>query len=95
MFSAEKGEATETFIKKLAQLSALLDGIKRSFQYISDYINLYGLKIWQEEGSEMRNISTNYFAQFNRFYIYLFIYLFPWQSPVLLTTTSNKNATAS
>lgn len=26
-----------------------MDGHKRSFEYIQDYIQIYGLKIWQEE----------------------------------------------
>ena len=24
-----------------------LDGLRNSFEYISDYVNIYGLKIWQ------------------------------------------------
>lgn len=34
---------------KLKQLFHVLDGFKRSFEYIQDYIKIYGLKIWQEE----------------------------------------------
>jgi len=26
-----------------------MDGFRRSFEYIQDYVNIYGLKIWQEE----------------------------------------------
>lgn len=43
------------FEQRLTKLSTLLDGIRRSFQYISDYVNLYGLKIWQEEFSRIIN----------------------------------------
>lgn len=45
----------EDFKIRLNQLSSILDGIKRSFQYIQDYINIYGLKIWQEEFSRIIN----------------------------------------
>ncbi|XP_063699723.1 WASH complex subunit 5 [Culicoides brevitarsis] len=34
---------------KLADLSKVIDGYKRSFEYIQDYMNIKGLKIWQEE----------------------------------------------
>ena len=26
-----------------------MSGFRRSFEYIQDYVNIYGLKIWQEE----------------------------------------------
>lgn len=48
----------EDFMQRLAQLSAILDGMKRSFQYISDYVNLYGLRIWQEEFSRIINYNV-------------------------------------
>lgn len=31
---------------------------RRSFEYISDYVNIYGLKIWQEEFSRIINFSV-------------------------------------
>ncbi|XP_063722713.1 WASH complex subunit 5-like [Symsagittifera roscoffensis] len=34
---------------KLPELAQKIDGFRRSFEYIQDYVNLYGLKIWQEE----------------------------------------------
>lgn len=37
------------FERVLRVLASTLDGFKRSFQYIQDYVNIYGLKIWQEE----------------------------------------------
>lgn len=48
----------EDFNSRLLQLSAILDGIKRSFQYIQDYINIYGLKIWQEEFQRIINFNV-------------------------------------
>lgn len=29
-----------------------MSGFRRSFEYIQDYVNIYGLKIWQEEVSK-------------------------------------------
>lgn len=34
-------------------LSTIMDGYKRSFEYIQDYIGVHGLKIWQEEVSRI------------------------------------------
>eukprot|EP01135_Chromosphaera_perkinsii_P002142 Nk52_evm76s217 gene=Nk52_evmTU76s217 len=36
-------------LAKLAILSGLMDGLRRSFEYIQDYVNIYGLKMWNEE----------------------------------------------
>lgn len=35
-----------------------MDGFRRSFEYIQDYINIYGLKIWQEEISRIINYNV-------------------------------------
>ena len=43
------------FEQRLTLIGNKLDGYKRSFEYIQDYINLYGLKIWQEEFSRIIN----------------------------------------
>ena len=32
---------------KLKTLAGIMDGFFRSFEYIQDYVNIYGLKIWQ------------------------------------------------
>lgn len=37
---------------KLAILAGKMSGFRRSFEYIQDYVNIYGLKIWQEEVCE-------------------------------------------
>ena len=42
-------------VLRLAQLEATIDGYRRSFEYIQDYVNIYGLKIWQEELSRIIN----------------------------------------
>lgn len=38
-----------TLSSRLTQLAHHMDGYRRSFEYIQDYINIHGLKIWQEE----------------------------------------------
>ena len=34
---------------RLVALAERMNGFRRSFEYIQDYVNIYGLKIWQEE----------------------------------------------
>lgn len=36
-------------LDKLTNLAKIIDGYKRSFEYVQDYLNIYGFKIWQEE----------------------------------------------
>ena len=43
---------------RLRMLGEKMDGYKRSFEYIQDYINIYGLKIWQEEVSRIINYNV-------------------------------------
>lgn len=40
---------------KLEALGARMDGFIRSFEYIQDYVDIHGLKIWQEEVSRIIN----------------------------------------
>ena len=40
---------------KLEILGAKMDGFVRSFEYIQDYVDIHGLKIWQEEVSRIIN----------------------------------------
>ena len=39
---------------KLQVLLSRMAGFRRSFEYIQDYVNIYGLKIWQEEVRAVR-----------------------------------------
>lgn len=66
---------TADFEDKLRQLERQLSGFKRSFEYISDYVNIYGLKIWHEEFS--RIVGFNVEQESNRF---LKRKVEPWQS---------------
>ena len=43
---------------KLDGLGAQMEGFRRSFEYIQDYVNIYGLKIWQEEVSRIINYNV-------------------------------------
>lgn len=40
-------------LQRLDKLNEQIDGFRRSFEYIQDYANIYGLKIWQEEFSRI------------------------------------------
>ena len=45
-------------IPRLRALGATIDGFRRSFEYIQDYVSIYGLKIWQEELSRIINYNV-------------------------------------
>ncbi|KAJ8919831.1 hypothetical protein NQ315_006360 [Exocentrus adspersus] len=65
----------EDLENKLKSLGHIMDGYKRSFEYIQDYININGLKIWQEEVT--RIINYNVEQECNGF---LRNKVHPWQS---------------
>lgn len=44
-----KSKTPENLVDKLTNLVKIIEGYKRSFEYIQDYLNIYGFKIWQEE----------------------------------------------
>lgn len=43
---------------KLASLSKTMSGFRKSFEYIQDYVNISGLKMWQEEVSRIINFNV-------------------------------------
>lgn len=43
----------DEFEARLAALAARLEGYRRSFEYIQDYVNIYGLRVWKEESSRI------------------------------------------
>lgn len=53
-----KGGKIDELETCLNRLSGRIDGFLRSFEYIQDYINIYGLKIWQEEFSRIINYNV-------------------------------------
>ncbi|XP_066594760.1 WASH complex subunit 5 isoform X2 [Prorops nasuta] len=42
-------KAKVSLLQKLHKLASVMDGYRKSFQYIQDYININSLKIWHEE----------------------------------------------
>ncbi|XP_074640557.1 WASH complex subunit 5-like isoform X2 [Tubulanus polymorphus] len=53
----QKAKSSE-LIPRLEALGATMDGFRRSFEYIQDYVNISGLKIWQEEMSRIINFNV-------------------------------------
>lgn len=47
-----KAKSSE-LVSKLMGLVKIMDGYKRSFEYIQDYVFIYGLRMWQEEVSRI------------------------------------------
>ena len=43
---------------KLEALGSTVDAFRRSFEYIQDYVDIFGLKIWQEEVSRIVNYNV-------------------------------------
>jgi len=56
---------TSELLPKLEALGKVMDGFRRSFEYIQDYVNMYGLKIWQ--GEMLRIINYNVEQECNSF----------------------------
>lgn len=44
-----KSKTPVDLVDKLDALAKVIDGYKRSFEYVQDYLNIYCFKIWQEE----------------------------------------------
>ena len=42
----------------LLRLSSKTDGFRRSFEYIQDYLDIFGLKMWQEEVTRIINYNV-------------------------------------
>jgi len=66
---------------RLKELGGRMDAFKRSFEYIQDYVNIQGLKIWQEELSRIVNYNVE--QECNSF---LRVKVMDWQSIYQSTT---------
>lgn len=55
---------TIELVDKLNKLVNIIDGYKRSFEYVQDYLNIYGFKLWQEEVSCLTKRIFHYSARF-------------------------------
>ena len=64
-----------SFEDKLDKLSARLKGMKESFEYVQDYMNVFGLQLWQEEFSRLINFNVEMECN-----AYLTKKVLPWQS---------------
>lgn len=51
----KKGQDLEVALDELA---SIMDGYRRSFEYIQDYMNIKGLQIWQEEVARIVNFNV-------------------------------------
>ncbi|CAG2161735.1 unnamed protein product [Oppiella nova] len=49
---------TSELVTKLKALAQVMDGFRRSFEYIQDYVCIYGLKMWQQEVSRIVNYNV-------------------------------------
>ncbi|KAL1469448.1 hypothetical protein MTO96_025056 [Rhipicephalus appendiculatus] len=58
-------ELPSELVPKLTALGKVMDGYYRSFEYIQDYVSIYGLRVWQEEVS--RIVSYNVEQECNAF----------------------------
>ena len=66
---------------KLKSLASEMSGFLRSFEYIQDYVDIYGLRIWQQEVSRIMNYSVE--QECNR---YLRKKIMDWESIYQSTT---------
>ncbi|XP_037938965.1 WASH complex subunit homolog 5 [Teleopsis dalmanni] len=58
-FSQNKHKNTTLELEaKLLQLAKIMDGYRRSFEYVQDYLNVHGLKILQEELTRIINYNV-------------------------------------
>ena len=53
--ATKRTNAREELLQKLNALQKTMNGLRTSFQYIQDYVNIAGLRIWQEELSRIFN----------------------------------------
>ncbi|KAK6491788.1 WASH complex subunit 5 [Huso huso] len=58
IFNPKAKLQTSELMPKLKEMAATMDGFYRSFEYIQDYVSIYGLKIWQEEVSRIINYNV-------------------------------------
>jgi WASH complex subunit strumpellin len=57
-FRSSKNNPKAVIEGQLMRLKGALDAFKVSFEYIQDYIGIYGLKMWQEEYARIWGFNT-------------------------------------
>lgn len=80
IFDVKAKQASDLY-DKLVKLAVVIDGYKRSFEYVQDYLNIDGSKIWDEEMN--RIINYNVEKECNRFLVKK---IQDWQSDYQTTT---------
>uniref|UniRef100_A0A6B2KWZ9 WASH complex subunit strumpellin n=1 Tax=Arcella intermedia TaxID=1963864 RepID=A0A6B2KWZ9_9EUKA len=53
-----ENHSVQEFMMRLEQLRRVLQGFRNSFNYLQDYMNIYGLKVWQEEFQRIINFNV-------------------------------------
>lgn len=51
-------QIAQNLFNRLTRLTSVMNGYKRSFEYIQDYLLIYGLRMWQEELSRIVNFNV-------------------------------------
>ena len=94
-FCSSKRKQPSELFGKLQALKKTMTGLRTSFQYIQDYVNIPGLRIWQEELSRIFNFYVE--QESNQ---YLKQKVLPWNSlyqsktisiPYLFDTSTGLN----
>ncbi|AYU80055.1 Hereditary spastic paraplegia protein strumpellin, putative [Leishmania donovani] len=75
-FDRSKPSTVEDLDKELVQLGARLRGVRNSFEYIQDFVNVHGLKIWMEEFQRIVRFTLQ--MECNAFWPKK---VYPWSSP--------------
>lgn len=65
VFNPRAPRSSSELVPRLTALGQVMDGYYRSFEYIQDYVSIYGLRVWQEEVS--RILSYNVEQECNAF----------------------------
>lgn len=60
IFNTKSKAGASDLDERLNALTKIIDGYKRSFEYVQDYINIYGFKIWQEEVLSLKPLRKIY-----------------------------------
>lgn len=52
-------QLSDNLLGRLGRLDSILNSYKRSFEYVQDFLSIYGLKMWQEELSRIVRASVD------------------------------------
>lgn len=63
--AVRRNDVKQHLEERLQRANQLLSGFRKSFEYVQDYIDIYGLKVWQEELTRVMGFFTE--QECNRF----------------------------